>query len=263
MDWLNLLAVQGTVKNLLQHHSSEASILQHSAWFTVQFPHPYITTGKTIALTKQTFVGKVMSLLFNMLSRLGIAFLPRRKHLFILWLQSPSAVILEPKKIKSVTVSVVSPSIRHEVMGLDTMILVFWLLSFKPTSSLSSFTFIKRLFSSSSLFAQEKSEVVSSAYLRLLIFLPEILIPACASPSPTFHMMYSAYKLNKQGDNIQPWGTPSPIWNQSIVLCPVLTAASWPEKYRFLRRQVKWSAIPISLRIFHSLLWSTQSKALA
>ena len=108
MDWFDLLAVQGTLKSLLQHHSSKASILQHSAFFTVQLSHPYITTGKTIALTRRTFVGKVMSVLFNMLSRLVITFLPRSKHLLISWLQSPSAVILEPKKIKSVTVSIVS-----------------------------------------------------------------------------------------------------------------------------------------------------------
>ena len=101
MDWLDLLAVQGTLKGLLQHHSSKASILRHSAFFTVQLSHPYVTTGKTIALTRQTFVGKVMSLLFNMLSRLVITFLPRCKHLLISWLQSPSAVILEPKKIKT------------------------------------------------------------------------------------------------------------------------------------------------------------------
>ena len=105
MDWLDLLAVQGTLKSLLQHHSSQASILQHSAFFIVQLSHPYITTGKTIALTRQTFVGKVMSLVFNVLSRLVIAFLPRSKCLLIWWLQSPSAMILEPKKIKSVTVS--------------------------------------------------------------------------------------------------------------------------------------------------------------
>ena len=103
---------------------------------------------------------------------------------------------------------------------------------------------------------------VTSAYLRLLIFLPAILIPASASSSPAFLMMYSAYKLNKQGDNIQPWRTPFPTRNQSVVPCPVLTVASWPA-YRFLRRQVRWSGIPISFRIFHSLLWSTQSKALA
>ena len=133
---------------------------------------------------------KVISLLFNMLSRLVIGFLWRSKHLLISWLQSPSAVILEFKKIKSVTISIVSPSICHEVMGLDAMILVFWMLSFKPTFSLSSFTFIKRLFSSSLLSA---IRVVSSAYLRLLIFLLAVSIPACASSSPAFHMMYSAY----------------------------------------------------------------------
>ena len=132
MDWLDLLAVQGTLKSLLQHHSSKASILRHSALFLVQLSHPYVTTGKTIVLTRWTFVGKVMPLLFNMLSRLVIMFLPRSKHLLISWLQTPSAVILEPKNIKSATVSTVSPSICHEVMGLDAMILVFWMLSFKP-----------------------------------------------------------------------------------------------------------------------------------
>src|SRR5574340_176553 len=149
MDWLDLLAVQGTLKSLLQHHSSKASILRHSAFFIVQLSHPYMTTGKTIALTRQTFVGRVMSLLFNMLSRLVMTFLPRSKCLLISWLQSPSAVILEPPKIKSVTVSIVSPSISHEVMGLDDMVLVFSMLSFRPAFSLSSFSFIKRLFSSS------------------------------------------------------------------------------------------------------------------
>ena len=163
-------------------------------------------------------------------------------------------MILEPKKIKSVTVS---PSICHEVMGPDAMILVFWMLRFKQAFSLSSYTFIKRLFSS----LLSAVRVVSSAYVRLLIFLPAILIPACASSSPTFHMMYSVYKLNK-GDNIQPWRTPFPIWHQSVVPCPVLTVASWPT-FRFLRRQVRWSGTPVSWRIFHSLLWSTQSKALA
>ena len=125
MDWLDLLAVQGTVKSLLQHHSSKASILQHSAFFTVQFSHPYMTTGKTIALTRWTFAGKVISPLFNMLSRLVITFLPRWRHLLISWLQSPPAVILEPPKIKSVTVSIVSPSISHEVVGPDAKIFVF------------------------------------------------------------------------------------------------------------------------------------------
>ena len=117
MDWLGLLAVQGTLKSLLQHHSSKASIRRRSAFFTVQLSHPYMTTGKTIALTRWIFVGKVMSLLFNMLSRLVITFLPRSKRLLISWLQSPSAVILEPRKIKSGTVSTVSPSISHEVMN--------------------------------------------------------------------------------------------------------------------------------------------------
>ena len=120
MDWLDLLAVQRTLKSLPRHHSSKASIIQCSAFFIVQLSH-----GKTIALTRQTFVGRVMSLLFNMWSRLVIAFLPRSKHLLISWLQSLSAVILEPPKIKSVIVSIVSPSICHEVMGLDAMILVF------------------------------------------------------------------------------------------------------------------------------------------
>ena len=119
MDWLDLLAVQGTLKSLLQHHSSKAAILRYSAFFTVQLSHPYMTTGKTTALTRWTFVDKVMSLLFNTLSRFVITFLPRSKHLLISWLQSPSAVILEPRKIKSVTVSTVSPSICHEVMGPD------------------------------------------------------------------------------------------------------------------------------------------------
>ena len=158
-------------------------------------------------------------------------------------------------KIKSATVSTVSPSFCQEVM--DHMLWSYfsecWALS-----TLSSFTFIKRLFSSS----LSVIRVVSSAYLRWLIFLPAISIPACASSSPAFLMMYSAYKLDKQGDNIQPWHTPFPIWNQFVVPCPVLTVAFWPA-YRFLKRQVRWSGIPISWRIFHSLLWSTWSKALA
>ena len=252
MDWLDLLAVQGTLKSLLQHHSSKVSILWRSDFFIVQLSHPYMTNGKTIALTRRTFVGKVMSLLFNMLSSLVINFLSRSP--LISWLQSSSTVILELQKIKSVTVSTVSASICHEVMRPDAMTLVFWMLSFKPTFSLSSFTFIKRLFSSS---LPSAISVVSSEYLRLLIFLLANLIPACASSSPAFLMMYSAYTLNKQGDNIQPWHTPFPIWNQSVVPCPVLTVDSWPA-YRFLKRQVRWSGIPISWRIFHSLLWSSQ-----
>ena len=163
---------------------------------------------------------------FNMLSRLVTTFLPRSKCLLILWLQSPFVVILEPPKIKSLTVS---PFICHEVMGPDAMILVFWMLIFKPKFSLSSFTFIKKLFSSSSLSA-----------IRVMSFL----------------MVYFTYKLNKQGDNIQPWHTPFLIWNQSVVPCPVLTVASWPA-YRFFRRQVRRSGIPISWRIFQFVVINT------
>ena len=160
-DWfplgLDLLAVQGILKSLLQHHDSKGSML-------VQLSHPYMTTGETIALTRWTFVGKVMSLLLICReSRLVITFLPRNKRLLISWLQSPSAVILEPPKIKSVIVSTVSPSVCHEVMVPDAMILVFWMLSFKPTFSLSAFTFIKKLFSSSLLSA---IRMMSSAYMQ-------------------------------------------------------------------------------------------------
>ena len=138
MDWLDLLAVQGTLKSLLQYHSSKTSILQCQGFFIVQLSHPYMTNGESKALTTWDFFGKVMSLLFNMLARLVITFPPRSKHLLISWLQSPSAVILEPPKIKSVTVSTVSSSICHGVMGLDAIILVFSMLSFKPIFSLSS-----------------------------------------------------------------------------------------------------------------------------
>ena len=189
-----------------------------------------------------------------MLSMLVITFLPRSKHLLISWLQSPSAVILEPKKI----VCHCFHCFTIYLPWSDATILVFWMLSFKPTFSLS-FTFIKRPYSSSLLSA---IRVVSSVYLRWLIFLPAILIPpAWVSSSPAFLMMYSAGKLNKQSDNIQPWCTPFPILNQSVVPCPVLTVASSPA-CRFLRSQVGWSDIPISWRIFHSLLLSIQSKAL-
>ena len=214
-----------------------------------------MTTGKTTAFTVQDFVSKVMSLLSNMLSTFVIAFLQRSKSLLISWLQSLSVVILEPKKIKSTKsrLSIFSPSICHKVMGPDAMILVFWVLSFKPAFSLSSFTFIKRLFTSSSL---SPFRVVSSAYLRLLIVLQSILIPVCASSSPAFHMMCSAYKLNKAQWQYQPWCTPFPIWNQSIVPCPVLTVSSWPS-YRLLRRQVRWSGIPIFLIIFQFIVIHT------
>ena len=184
-----------------------------------------------------------MTLFFNMLSRLVITFLQRSKHFLILWLQSPSAVILEPPQIKSATVSTISPPICHEVMGPDAMILVFWMLNFKPILSLSIFTFIKRLLSSS----LSAIRVVSSMCLRLLIFLPVVLIPACASSSLAFHKIYSAYKLNKHSvckttyslDVLLSWfGT-----SLFVFPCPVLTVASWPA-YRFLRRQIRWSGIP-------------------
>ena len=192
-----------------------------------------------------------MSLFFNTQSRFVIAFLPRSNRLLISWLQSPSAVILGPPK--SVTTSTFSPSNSHEVMGLDAMILVFLIVSFKPVLSLSSFTLIMQLFSSSSL--SSLRNVVSSIYLRMLMFLPPIW-------SLAFLMLCSAYGLNRQGDSRQPCCIPFSILNQLVVPYRVLTVASWPT-YRFLRRQVRWSGIPISLRAFHSLLLSTQSKALA
>ena len=167
------------IKSFLQHHSSKASILWCSAFFIVQLSHPYMTTGETITFTRQTFVGKVMSLLLNMLSKLVIIFLPRSNCHLISWLQSPSAVILEPLKTKSLTVSIVSPSFCYEVIGPGAMILIFWMLSFKPTFSVSSFTFIKRLFGSSSLSA---IRVVSSAYLLLLLLSRFSHVWLCATP---------------------------------------------------------------------------------
>ena len=164
MDWLGLLAVQGTLKSLLQHHSLKATVLQCSAFFMAQLSQPYMTTGEIIALTIQTFIGKVMSLLFSVLSRFVIAFPQRSKHLLISWL---SIVILEPKKIKSVAVSTFCPSICHEVMGPDLSFLNVEF--FKPAFSFSPFTFIQGLFSSSLLSAVRV--VLSPAYLRLLIFL--------------------------------------------------------------------------------------------
>ena len=187
----------------------------------------------------------MMSLLLNMLSRFVIAFLTKSKRLLIPRLQSPHAVIFGAQKNKVWHCFHCFPIYLPWSDGTTCWIFIFWMLSFKPTFLLSSFTFIKRLFSSSSLAA---IRVVSSAYLRLLVFLPAILIPAYASSSPAFLMMYSAYKLNKQGDNIQACRTPFPIWNQSVVTSLVLTVASWPA-YRFLRKQVRWSDIPISWRI--------------
>ena len=174
-----------------------------------------------------------MSLVFNTLSRFVIAFFPRSKRLLISWLQSPSAVILEPKKIKSLTALTFTPSICHKVMEPDAIILVFWMLNFKPAFSLSSFTHIKRLFSSSSLYAIESGIIcifevvdISPGNLSFSLWFIQLGI---------FLMMNSAYKLDKQSDNIQPWCTHFPIWNWSVVPCPVLTVASWPT-YRFLRR---------------------------
>ena len=184
------------------------------AFFMVRLSHPYMATEKTTALTMETFIIKVMSLLFNMLSKFVKTFLSRRKYLLILWPKLPLAVILEPKKIMLVTVSIVSPPSYHEVMRPDVMILVFWMLSFKPVFSLSSVNFIKRLFSPSLLSA---IKVVSSAYLSLWIFILETLIIASDSSILAFHMMYTACKLNKQSDSIQPWHAPFPIWNQSFV----------------------------------------------
>ena len=188
----------------------------------------------------------MVSLLFKTLSRFDIVILQKSSHLLISWLLSPSKLILEPKKMKSDTVSTFSPSICHEVIGPDAMILVFecWVLSQLFHSPLSPSS--RGSLSASSLSA---IKVVSSAYLRLLIFLLAILIPDCDSSSLAFHLMYSAYKLNKQGDNIQPWRTPFLICNQSVVPCLVWTVVSCPT-YRFLRRQVKWSGIPPTFRIF-------------
>ena len=204
-----------------------------------------------------TFLSKVMSLLFNMLSRLVIAFFQGASVFYFHGCSHHLQWFWSPRKL--LTVSIVSLFICHEVMGLDIMIFIFEIFSLKPAFSLSFFIFINRLFSSSLVSA---IRVVVYAYLRLLIFLLAILTPAHASSSPAFHMMYSADKLNKQGDNNQPWRTPFTIWNQSVVPCPVLTVASWPA-HTFLRRQVWWYGIPISWRIFHSSIWSTQSKGLA
>ena len=197
IDRFDFLVVQGTLKSLLKQYNSKASILWHSFFFMVQHSHSYMTNGKTIALTTQTIVSKVMSLHFNMLSRFLIAFLPRSKYLLILWLQSPSVVIL--KSMKVCHSFHCFPNYLPWGNGTRCHDFCFLNVEYKPAFSLPSFTFIKRLFSSSLLSA---IRVVSSAYLRLLIFLLTVLIPACASSSPVFLMMYSTYKLNKQGDNI-------------------------------------------------------------
>ena len=181
MDWLDLLAVQGTLKSLLQHHNPKAAILQCSSFFMVDLSHPYMTTGKTIALTIWTFVGKVISVLFNTLSGFVIAFLSRNKCLFDFMAAVTIYIDFGAQENKICQF----PSICHEVMGLGAMIFFFWMLSFKPAFSLSSFTFIKRLFSSSSLSA---IRVVSSTYLKFLMFLPEILISVCNSSNLAFYI---------------------------------------------------------------------------
>ena len=231
IDWFDLLAFQGTFKSLLQHHRSKSinsSALSLLYGTTLTSVHDYRNNYSFDYID----LSAKWSLLFNTLSRLVIAFIPRSKHLLISGLQSPSAVILEPKKIKFVTLFIFSPIYLPWNDGPDAMIFIFWMLSFKPNFSLSSFTFIKRLFSSSSLSA---IRVVLSVHLRLLTFLLAILIPVWASSSLAFRMMYSACKLNKQSDNIQSWWTPFPILNQLIVPCPVLIVASWLA-YRFLRK---------------------------
>ena len=166
MDWMDLLAVQGTLKSLPQHHSSKASILRHSAFFTVQLSHPYMTTGKTIALTRRTFVGKVMSLLLNMLSRLDKTFLPRSKRLLISWLQSPSAVILEPQKIKADTVSTVSPSISHEVNWHQRDCILFNICLHLPKIPESSFPKVPE---SSSKCTQRMTLMITKNYFSSLV----------------------------------------------------------------------------------------------
>ena len=252
MDWLDLLAVQGTLNGLLQHHSSKASILWPFAFFIVQLSRPYMTTGKTIALTRQTFVGKVISLLCNMLSRLLIDFLPRSKHHLISWLQSPSAVILERKKIKYLTISIISPSIYHKVMGPDAIIFIFecWVLS--QLFQLSSFTFIKRLFSFTSC---HKGDVIwGYCYFPQQSWFQLVFYPAQHFTWCTLHIskisMMTIYSL----DVLLSWfGTSLLFYVQFQLLLLDLHTD-------FLGGR---SGIFISWRIFHSLLWSTQSKALA
>uniref|UniRef100_A0A670IPF5 Uncharacterized protein n=1 Tax=Podarcis muralis TaxID=64176 RepID=A0A670IPF5_PODMU len=199
MERFDLLAVHGTLKSLLQHHNSKASILWRSAFFLVQLSLPYITIGKTMALTIRTLVSKVMSLLFQMLSRFVIAFLPRSRRLLISWLLSPSAVIMEPKKVKSLTASISSPSICQEVMGPVAMIFVFLMSSFRPYFVHSSFTLIKRFFNSSSLSA---IKVVSSAYLRLLRLVHRVPL------LPNSHLILRLQLLTQKTDpNSNPMNT--------------------------------------------------------
>ena len=255
---LGLIGLISLLPRELSEVFSSATVQMHqflvlSAFFIFQLSHPYMTTGKTIALTVRTFIGKVMSFLLNTLTRFIISFLPRSKHLLISWLQSPSEVILEPKKMVCHRLHCF-PIYLPWSDGIGCHDPRFLNVEF---FSLSYFTFIKKLCNSSLL---SSIRVVSSAYLRLLIFLLAVLIPACASSSPAFRMVYFAYKLNKQGDNIQPWRTHFPIWNQSVVPCPVLTVTSWPA-YRFHRRQVG-GLVFLSLKEFSTVCCDRHSQRL-
>ena len=228
----------------------KVSVVRHTAFFMGHLSHPYMTTGKTTAVTRWTFVSKVMSLLFNVLS----SFSSKEQVSFNIMAAVTTYSDFGTQETKVCHCFHCLPICLPWSDGTGCHDLNFWNVEFKPTFSLSSFS------------SRGSSVPVhfchNGACLRLLIFLPAILIPACAASSLALLMMYSADELNKQGDNIQPWCTPFPIWNQSVVPCPVLTVASWPA-YRFLRRQVRLSGISISFRIYHRLLWSKQSKALA
>ena len=256
LEFTNLISLPS--RELSRVFSS--TTLQKCKFFSVQpslwsNSHLYTTPGTTIALTRGAYISLCLCFLIYLPSRFILVFLPRSKCLnFVAAVKVPSD-FWRPRKY--ITASTFSPSISYEVMGPDAMILVF-MLNFKPAFPLSSLTLINRLFSSSLVSA---IRVVLSAYLRLLIFLPAILILAYGLSSLEFCVVYSACKLSMQSDKIQLCHTPFPVLNQFIVPCPVLTGASW-FAYRFFRRQVRWSSTLIPLRIFCSLLWSTQSKAL-
>ena len=209
-DWFNLLAFQETFKSLLLHHNLKASILQLSVFFVIQLWHPYMTTGKNIALTKWIFVGKVISLLFNVLSRFVIAFLPRSKHLLISWLQSPSAVILEPEKIRSATASTFLPYICHEMMGTDAMILVFLNVSSQlfhsPLSPLSVSSLAPLCFQ---LLEWYYLHIRGDWYLSQQSWFHLVILPV-------WHFSWCTLHRSKQGDSIQPWHTPFPIWTSPL-----------------------------------------------
>ena len=254
--WISLLS-KG-LRSLL-HHNSKASILRQSSFFMVQLSHPYMTTGKTTALTKWILVGKLMSLLFHMLPSFVIAFLPRSKCLLISWLQALSSVVLEPKKIKSVIAPPFPPPICHEVVRLDIMILVFWMLSFKSAFSLFSFTL-------------SKSSLVPLHILPLEWYLH---IWGCCYfsqqswfllndlSSLAFHMRYSAYKLNKQGDNIQPCHTPFQVLNESVVPCKVLTCFLTHKQVSQEAGKMVWYShlfknFPVCYDLHSQRLWCSQ-----